>query len=110
MIDFSAVKATQRIKFVGDSWAFGGEYIVCAAEETYGVGKCPDQEKEKLLIVEFMNDGSPMFFTLDMLRAEDWEPVNTKCPDCGGSGQVGYAVDISDYCPCPTCGGAGKID
>lgn len=22
---------------------------------------------------------------------------------CGGTGQIGFAVDISDYCPCPGC-------
>jgi hypothetical protein len=22
---------------------------------------------------------------------------------CNGTGQIGYAVDIDDYCPCPGC-------
>lgn len=32
------------------------------------------------------------------------------CPDCNGSGQIGYAVDVSYYCPCPTCDGEREID
>jgi hypothetical protein len=30
-----------------------------------------------------------------------------ECPDCNGTGDVGYAVDITDYCPCPRCYGEG---
>lgn len=22
---------------------------------------------------------------------------------CNGSGQIGYAVDVDDFCPCPGC-------
>lgn len=33
-----------------------------------------------------------------------------KCTHCNGTGQIGYAVDPSDYCPCPICEGQGEIE
>lgn len=31
------------------------------------------------------------------------------CPDCGGSGDAGDPLDITDYNPCVRCDGDGKV-
>lgn len=72
-MDFSKVIAGDKIKYIGDSFAFGGCYITVTAESTYhNQNDCPDHEKGKLMIIELMNNGTPMFFTLDILNPEDW--------------------------------------
>lgn len=76
-MDFSKVKEGDKIKYIGDSWAYGGTYTTVTAESTYiNKDKCPEHEKGKLIIIEFMNDGTPMFFTLDELNPKEWELVN----------------------------------
>ena len=64
-MDFTNVEAGMQIQYTGDSFAFGGEYLVTTAESTYeDVNDCPKHEKGKLMIIEFTNDGEmPMFFT-----------------------------------------------
>jgi hypothetical protein len=74
MEDFSQVKPEMILKYVGDSLAFGGSYLVVTAESTYiDKESVPDDEKGKLVICEIINDCIPMFFTLDMLDPNDWE-------------------------------------
>jgi hypothetical protein len=76
MIDFSQVKEGMRIGFTGDSWAFGGDYGVHTIESTYiNPDDVPEDKRGKLCIVEFMNDDTPMFFTLDMLNPNVWKIV-----------------------------------
>lgn len=76
MVDFSTVKAGNTLKYVGDNWmAFSGTYTVYPIEETYKEGMCPEEEKGKLVIIEFMNNGTPMFFTFNYLKATEWEVV-----------------------------------
>ena len=76
MINFSQLKSLQIINYVGDSLAFGGEYTLFPIEETYlDESQCPKEDKGKLVIVEFMNNDTPMFFTLDKLDPKDWEIV-----------------------------------
>ena len=36
-----------------------------------------------------------------------FEQKEAKCKSCNGTGQVGYAVDITDYVECPDCDGLG---
>lgn len=73
-MDFSKVIVGDRFEYIGDSFAFGGCYITISAESTYSnQTDCPDHEKGKLMIVEFMNNGTPMYFTLDHLNPEDWK-------------------------------------
>lgn len=74
-MNFEEVKAGMRIEYIGESWAFEGDYKVYNAEATYEPDKCPDDEKGKLLIVEFMNDDTPMFFTLERLDPKEWKLV-----------------------------------
>ncbi len=73
-MDFSQLKAGDRIEYIGDSIAFGGFYATVTAESTCGNPEdCPENEKGKLMIIEFMNDGTPMFFILDMLDPKEWK-------------------------------------
>lgn len=72
-MDFSQLVSGDKIEYVGDTYAFGGEYSIVAAESTYSKEDfCPENERGKLMIVEFMNDGTPMFFTVDTLDKEEW--------------------------------------
>lgn len=76
MLNIEDVKAGDKIKYIGDSWAFGGSYLVVTAESTYrDKTMMPENEKGKLMIIEFMNDDTPMFFTLDSLNASEWVKV-----------------------------------
>lgn len=73
-MDFSKVKAGDRIEYIGDSWAFGGFYKTYTAESTYkNPDDCPEHERGKLIIIEFMNDDTPMYFTLDSLNPKEWK-------------------------------------
>ncbi|MFV9832891.1 hypothetical protein A4A36_07370 [Bacillus subtilis] len=76
-MDFSSVKEGDVIKYIGDSWAYGGTYTTVTAQSTYSnPDSCPRNEQGRLMIIEFMNDGTPMFFTLDQLSPGEWELVN----------------------------------
>jgi hypothetical protein len=77
MFDVSKVKAGAKLKYIGKNFiAYAGEYTTYAAESTYkNPDSCPENEKGKLVIIEFMNNGTPMFFTIDNLRQEEWELV-----------------------------------
>lgn len=78
-MDFSGLLPGQKIKYIGDSIAFGGQYTLVKIEETYHHKEaCPDEDKGKLVIIELMNDDTPMFFTLDMLDSNEWELVDVK--------------------------------
>jgi hypothetical protein len=73
-MDFSKVKEGMSIEYIGDSFALGGVYQVVSAESTYiDKHKCPENEKGKLMIIEFMNDDTPIFFTLDTLKPNEWK-------------------------------------
>lgn len=73
-MNFSTVKEKMRIKYIGNSISFGGEYTVITAESTYvNPSDCPDGEKGQLMIIEFMNNDTPMYFTLDQLDPNEWE-------------------------------------
>lgn len=73
-MDFSLVNEGMKIEYIGDSFAYGGTYKTVKAESTYETEEsCPEDEKGKLMIIEFMNDGSPMFFTLGMLDNSEWK-------------------------------------
>ncbi|MFJ8247360.1 hypothetical protein [Peribacillus asahii] len=77
MLDLSRVKENDQIEYTGDSLAYGGRYTVVTAESTYqNPDSCPNHEKGKLMIVEFMNNGTPMFFELDRLKLEEWKIVS----------------------------------
>lgn len=76
-MDFSNVKLGDKIKYIGDTFAFGGCYKTVTAESTYiNEEDCPDNLRGKLMIVEFMNDGTPMFFPINMLDASEWEKLD----------------------------------
>lgn len=73
MIDLSDIKVGMRIKYIGDYFSFGGAYKVVELESTYiNPSDCPNNERGQLAIVEFMNDGTPMFFPLSALSHSDW--------------------------------------
>lgn len=70
---FKDSKAGMKIKYIGDTMAFGGSYSLVTAESTYlNPEDCPDKEKGKLMIIEFMNNGTPMYFVIDDLDQEEW--------------------------------------
>jgi hypothetical protein len=72
-LDISNAEEGMRIKYIGESSAFGGEYTAIAAESTYkNPSNCPDDDRGKLMIVEFMNDDTPMFFRIDKLNKTEW--------------------------------------
>jgi hypothetical protein len=74
MIDFSTVSAGQKIAYIAPSFAFGGKYTCLPIEKTYvNEEDVPEKDRGKWVIIEFMNDGTPMFFTADMLNPRDWE-------------------------------------
>lgn len=76
-INFEDVKEGMSIKFIGDFFAFEGDYKTVKAESTYEKPEyCPENEKGKLLIIEFGNDDTPMFFVLDSLDPAEWELVD----------------------------------
>lgn len=75
-LNVSDVKEGMRIEYIGKSWAFGGDYKVVTAESTYrDPADCPDDDKGKLMIIEFMNNGTPMFFRVDRLNTAEWQLV-----------------------------------
>jgi hypothetical protein len=81
MLNVSDVKEGMKIEYIGDSIAFGGKYHVHLAETTYVRSEdCPEHEKGRLLIVEFMNDETPMFFFIDEdINPKDWVIVDERC-------------------------------
>lgn len=76
-LDVANLKDGMKIEYIGDSFAFGGEYNLHAAESTYAdASLVPEHEKGKLMIIELMNDGTPMYFTVDSLDLKEWRVVN----------------------------------
>ncbi len=76
MLNLSEVKEGSKIEYMGDTLAYGGTYQVVTAESTYkNPADCPESEKGKGMIVEFMNDGTPMFFRVDQLDLKEWRIV-----------------------------------
>lgn len=51
-------------------------FVVSAKSTNNYSNVCPEDEKGKLMIIEFMNDDTPMFFTLDSLNPKEWEIVS----------------------------------
>lgn len=86
MIDFSTVKEGDRIEYIGESFAYGGFYTVYLTEKTYkNHADCPKSQIGKLLIVEFMNDDTPMFFPIDKLNPNEWKLAHREMfPDVQG--------------------------
>lgn len=76
-MDFSALQAGQKINYIGDNlFSFDGEYTLHLIEKTYSnPARCPIEDRGKLVIIEFMNDDTPMYFKMDMLDANEWELV-----------------------------------
>jgi hypothetical protein len=73
----SEVKEGMHIEYTGDSLSYGEQYLVVPAESTYtNPSNCPDNEKGKLMIIDFMNDGSPMYFVIDYLNFKEWRLVS----------------------------------
>lgn len=75
-MDYTKVKEGDSIRYIGESIAYGGNYKTVAAESTFlNQEDCPEKLKGKLVIIEFMNDGTPMFFPVHLLDPNDWEIV-----------------------------------
>lgn len=75
-MSLSLLKARQKIQYIGDSFAFGGEYELIPIEDTYqDKTLCPSEDKGKVVIIEFMNNGTPMFFKMEQLNPNDWKLV-----------------------------------
>lgn len=76
-IDFTKVKEGSFIEYTGDSFAYGGQYEVVSAESTF-IGECPEYLQGKLMIIEFMNNGDPMFIRVENLKSNEWRLVDGK--------------------------------
>lgn len=75
-MDFSIVREGMEIEYIGDSFAYGGIYQVVTTESTYiDASKCLENEKGVLVIIEFMNDDTPMFIRIDSLNPNEWKLV-----------------------------------
>jgi hypothetical protein len=73
----SEVKEGMHIEYIGDSLSYGGQYLVVTAESTYtNPSNCPKNEKGKLMIIDFMNDSTPMYFVIDYLNLKEWRLVS----------------------------------
>lgn len=77
MIDFTKVKEDDVIEYTGDSFAYGGQYTIVSAGSTF-IGECPEYLQGKLMIIEFMNNGDPMFIRVENLKSDEWRLVNGK--------------------------------
>lgn len=76
-MDISKVKAGDKIEYIGDSWAYEGEYSVITAESTYhNPDDIPDDEKGKLMIVHLTNSDLALFITLDELNHNEWKLIS----------------------------------
>jgi hypothetical protein len=74
MLDISKVREGNKIEYLGESLAYGGNYIVVSAESTYTIpNNCPEEYKGKMMIIELMNDGTPLFIPIERLNAEEWK-------------------------------------
>ncbi|MFY0516370.1 hypothetical protein ACOMCU_00875 [Lysinibacillus sp. UGB7] len=76
-MDFSTLQEGQKINYIGDNlFAFGGEYTLYPMKKTYhDPTHCPIEDRGKLVIIELMNDDTPMYFKIDMIDANEWELV-----------------------------------
>lgn len=115
-MDFSRLKENMEIKYIGDSLAYGGVYTLYSTESTY-VNKedCPEHERGKLMIIELINDDTPVFFTLDMLNPDEWELYNegelqmidVNCISCENKFGIPVNGKLEDYegctLDCPDC-------
>ncbi|UUV46535.1 hypothetical protein [Bacillus phage vB_BanS-Thrax3] len=61
-------KVNDRIEYIGDSLGYGGTYTV--------VDMNPEEPSEALVIIEFMNDGTPMFIPIENLNPKEWRFVD----------------------------------
>ena len=78
-LDISKIEAGMEIEYKGDSMAFGGSYTVVTAESTYtDPNTMPENEKGKLMIVEFTNDDRVMYFSLENLNPNEWALVKNE--------------------------------
>lgn len=70
------VKEGDRINYIGESWAYDGEYTVITAESTYNnPDDVPEHEKGKLVIVHLTNSDFALFVFVDTLNPNDWELI-----------------------------------
>lgn len=67
------VKAGDTLIYRGKSWSFWGDYLVVREAETFTDPERAALAGDALVIVEFTNDGTPMFFRVDQLNEADWE-------------------------------------
>ena len=76
MLELEKVKAGSEIEYIGDSFAYSGKYTVIKAESTYeNPNDCPVEKKGELMIVEFMNNDTPMFISIKDLKQNEWRIV-----------------------------------
>lgn len=76
MLDIVKVAKGSRIKYRGDSWAFGGTYSVVYGESTYqNRDDCPPVYQGVLVIIEMTNDDRMMLFPVAKLDPTEWELI-----------------------------------
>lgn len=68
----SDVRAGETIEYTGNSWSFGGSYDVVRESDTYADSARPAWAGDAPVIVEFMNDDTPVFFKIADLKESEW--------------------------------------
>lgn len=72
-MSFKNAQSGMKIEYIGDSIAYGGTYTMLPAESTYyEASNCPEHERGRLVIYEFMNNGDPIFIMVDELNPDEW--------------------------------------
>jgi len=77
MLVIEQVREGTVLQYVGNSTAFGGTYKVCSMESTYtNPEACPEEDRGRLVMIEFTNQDRPMFFDIEKLHTKDWITVS----------------------------------
>ena len=76
MLNISALKEGQFIRYIGDSWTFGGTYKLYRYETSFiNPDECPDEDRDSLFIHVESGDWF-LFYLVRLLRPDEWELID----------------------------------